>query len=126
MLGDDYIQLLPSDLKAQSASGHMLKPVGQCYLKLRLGSNTTIQLPNSPVEVVESLNERSILGTDILFRNHSDLSVFINHCCIVLDNQTTGVDIVDPKPPDLSPQSPWLCLMEDVVIPSRSERQVPT
>ena len=122
---NDDIQLLSSDLKAQSASGHMLKPLGRFYSKLHLGSNTTIELPSSSIEVVENLNGRPILGTDILFRHHSDLTVSINRRCIVMDNQTAGVDIVDPKPQNLSPpQALQVCVMEDIVIPAWSERQV--
>ena len=103
MLQNDDIQLLPSALKAQSASVHTLKSLGKFYTKLRLESGRTIQLTNSPIEVAENLNGRPILGTDLLFRNHSNLTVSIDRQCIMLDNQTAGVDIISSNPQDLSP-----------------------
>ena len=101
MLQNYDIQLLPSALKSQSASGHTLKSLGKFYTKLRLGSDRTIQL-NSPIEVVENLHGHPILGTD-LFRNHSDLTVSIDRQCIMFDNQTARVDSNCSNPPDLSP-----------------------
>ena len=127
MLQNDNIQLLPSALKAQSASGHILKSLGKFYTKLRLESSRTIQLTNSPIEVVENLNGRPILGTGLLFRNHSDLTVSIDHQCIMLDNQTAGVDIISSNPPDLSPpQTLRLSVKDDVIVPPRSEQQIAT
>ena len=127
MLQDNDIHLLHSDLKAQSASGHTIKSLGKFYSNLRLGSGRTIQLTNAPVEVVDSLNGRPILGTDLLFRNHSELTVSVDRRCIVLDNQTADVDIVSSNPPDLSPpQTLRLSVREDIIIPPRSERQIAT
>ena len=105
MLQNDDIQLLPSALKAQSASGLTLKSLGKFYTKLRLGSGRTLQLANSPIEVVENLNGRPILGTDLLFRNHSDLTVSIDRQCIILDNQTAGVNIISSNPTPPPPRS---------------------